>query len=152
VSERSTRHTTFTIERIYNFAPAKVFAAWSNADAKARWFAGPADKWTLVKRELDFRVGGREKLSGSFLDGHTSNFNGYYQDIVPDERIVYSYEMDLSGKKISVSLATVEFKHAKTGTKLTFTEQAVFLDDFEDAGGRERGTAELLDQLGASLT
>ena len=151
MSERSTRHTTFTIERIYNFAPAKVFAAWSNVDAKARWFAGPVGKWTLVKRELDFRVGGREKLSGSFVDGHTSTFNGYYQDIVPNERIVYSYEMDLSGKKISVSLATVEFKPAKAGTKLHFTEQAVFLDDFEDAGGRERGTSELLDQLGAWL-
>jgi uncharacterized protein YndB with AHSA1/START domain len=151
MNERSTRHTTFTIERIYNFAPAKVFAAWSNADAKARWFVGPPDKWTLVKRELDFRVGGREKLSGSFPDGHTSNFNGYYQDIVPNERIVYSYEMDLSGKKISVSLATVEFKPANAGTKLNFTEQAVFLDDFDDAGGRERGTADLLDQLGAWL-
>jgi uncharacterized protein YndB with AHSA1/START domain len=151
MSVRSTRHTTFTIERTYNFAPAKVFAAWSNADAKARWFVGPPGKWTLVKRELDFRVGGREILRGSFADSHTSTFNGYYQDIVPDERIVYSYEMDLSGKKISVSLATIEFKPAKAGTKLTFTEQAVFLDDFEDAGGRERGTAELLDQLGASL-
>ena len=151
MNERSTRHSTFILERTYNFAPAKVFAAWSTAEAKAQWFVGPPGKWTLVRRELDFRVGGREKLSGSFPDGHTSNFNGYYQDIVPNERIVYSYEMDLSGKKISVSLATVEFTPVKTGTLLKFTEQAVFLDDFDDAGGRERGTAVLLDQLGAAL-
>jgi uncharacterized protein YndB with AHSA1/START domain len=151
MTERSTRHTTFAIERSYNFSPAKVFAAWSTAEAKARWFVGPHDKWTLIKREMDFRVGGREIVSGSFADGPTSTFNSYYQDIVPNERIVYSYEMDLSGKKISVSLATVEFAPVKGGTRLKFTEQAVFLDDFDDAGGREIGTAALLDQLGASL-
>jgi hypothetical protein len=48
-------------------------------------------------------------------------------------------------------LATVEFTLLKGGTRLKFTEQAVFLDDFDDAGGREIGTAALLDQLGAAL-
>jgi uncharacterized protein YndB with AHSA1/START domain len=89
-------------------------------------------------------------LSGSFAGGPISTFNGNYQDIVANERIVYTYEIDLDGKKISVSLATAEFKRIKAGTQLTFTEQAVFLDDFDD-GGRERGTPVLLDQLHAAL-
>jgi uncharacterized protein YndB with AHSA1/START domain len=151
MSDRSTRHTTFAIERTYNFEPSKVFAAWATPEAKARWFVGPHDKWTLIRRAMDFRVGGQEIVSGSFADGPTSTFNCYYEDIVPNERIVYSYEMDLSGKRISVSLATVEFTSVKDGTRLKFTEQAVFLDDFDDAGGREIGTAALLDQLGAAL-
>jgi hypothetical protein len=50
-----------------------------------------------------------------------------------------------------VSLATVELQPKGAGTRLKFTEQAVFLDDFNDAGGRERGTGFLLDQLGEAL-
>jgi hypothetical protein len=38
-----------------------------------------------------------------------------------------------------------------TGTRLTFTEQAVFLDGYDDAGGREHGTRILLEQLGKAL-
>lgn len=52
---------------------------------------------------------------------------------------------------ISESLATVELKAEGKGTRLVFTEQAVFLDDFDDGGGRERGSGVLLDQLGAAL-
>jgi hypothetical protein len=51
----------------------------------------------------------------------------------------------------AVSLATVEFKPAGAGTRLIFTEQAAFLDDFGDGGGRQRGTAALLELLEADL-
>ena len=47
--------------------------------------------------------------------------------------------------------ATVDLKPAGKGTNLTFTEQGAFLDGFDDAAGRERGTVELLDALGAEL-
>jgi hypothetical protein len=50
-----------------------------------------------------------------------------------------------------VSLATFELKAAGTGTRLILTEQGAFLDGYDDAGSRERGTAGLLDALGASL-
>lgn len=59
--------------------------------------------------------------------------------------------MHIGGTRISVSLATVELRPAGKGTRLVFTEQAVFLDDFDDGGGRERGTGVLLDQLGVAL-
>ena len=151
MNRRKTEHTTFTIEREFDFAPSKVFAAWASAEAKAQWFVGPRDKWKLVKREVDFRVGGREKLVGTFDGGSTTTFDGLYYDIVTNERIVYSYDMRQNDTRISASLATVEFRPAQRGTTLVFTEQAVFLDDFNDAGGRERGTGVLLDQLAASL-
>ncbi len=59
--------------------------------------------------------------------------------------------MYVGGTKISVSLATVEFAKADNGTTLTVTEQGAFLDGYDDAGSRERGTSELLDSLGRSL-
>lgn len=71
--------------------------------------------------------------------------------IVPNERAIYGYDMHISETRISVSLATVELKPEGKGTCLVFTDQAVFLDDFDDGGGRERGSGVLLDHLGAAL-
>ena len=149
MTERSATHGTFSIERVYDAAPARVFRAWADPEAKARWFVGPAD-WQLVDRRIDFRVGGKEHLSGKRTD-FTSIFDGVYHDIVPDERIIYSYDMHLDRRHISVSLATVEFRADRARTRLVFTEQAVFLDGYDDAGGRERGTRIPLDQLGGEL-
>jgi hypothetical protein len=59
--------------------------------------------------------------------------------------------MRLDGVKISVSLATVEFKQAGQGTRLLITETGAFLDGYDDAGSREHGTNFLMDLLGASL-
>jgi uncharacterized protein YndB with AHSA1/START domain len=80
-----------------------------------------------------------------------SAFYCTYQDIVPDERIVYAYRMSLDGVPISVSLATIEIRPEGSGARLTVTEDGVFLDGYEDNGSREAGTGWLMDQLGASL-
>jgi uncharacterized protein YndB with AHSA1/START domain len=150
MSERSARHATFRIERTFDAPPARVFQAFADPDAKARWFAGPPE-WERGPREFDFRVGGRETSSGGPTEGPKHRFEARYYDIVPNERIVYAYEMSLDGTRISVSLATIELKAAGRGTHLTLTEQGVFLDAHDDAGSREQGTGWLLDQLAASL-
>jgi uncharacterized protein YndB with AHSA1/START domain len=148
-SRRSAQHGIFVIERAFAFAPTVVFAAWADPVAKAQWFVGP-DAWRLLARDVDFRVGGREHVSGQWPGG-TSAFNSSYHDIVSDERIVYSYDMWLNERHISVSLATIEFKAEGAGTLLIITEQGVFLDGYDDAGSREKGTRLLLDQLDAAL-
>lgn len=150
MSGRKTAHTTFTIERVYAATPARVFRAWSDPAAKAQWFVGPKD-WTQGRREMDFRIGGREHLSGGPRGGNPHVFDAIYYDIVPNERIIYGYDMHLGETRISVSLATVELKPEGKSTRLRFTEQAIFLDDFDDNGGREQGSKGLLDQLGAAL-
>jgi uncharacterized protein YndB with AHSA1/START domain len=150
MTERSATHATFSLERIYDAAPARVFAAWSTKEAKARWFAGGKD-WTEHERALDFRIGGSEHASGAWRNGTVTRFDGRYYDIVPNERIVYAYDMHLGETRISVSLATIEFKRAGAGTRLVLTEQGVFLDGYDDAGSREQGTKALLDQLAAAL-
>ena len=84
-------------------------------------------------------------------NGMVSTFDAVYFDVVPNERLVYAYEMHLDERKISVSLATIELKPAGAGTRLAVTEQGAFLDGYDDAGSREHGTGFLLDRLGASL-
>jgi uncharacterized protein YndB with AHSA1/START domain len=148
---RSIKHGSFVIERKLEHDPAVVYRAWTDPSAKARWFNGPPEKWREEVREIEVRVGGRERLCGRFVDGSESRFEALYLDVVPDRRLVYAYDMYWQGKKISVSLATVEFVGIGRGTKLVVTEHGAFLDGYDDAGSRERGTQSLMDQLARAL-
>ncbi len=103
------------------------------------------------RQELDFRVGGHERFGGLTPDGTPYRYEGLYYDIVPDHRIVYSYEMYAGADRMSVSLATVEIAPDPDGTRLTYTEQGAFLDGLEKPREREEGTAFILDNLGNYL-
>lgn len=70
-----------------------MFNTFADPVAKKSWF-GCSDDWDIEEFALDFRVGGREVNRGSPKGGGTTHsFNAIYQDIVPNERIVYSYDM-----------------------------------------------------------
>ena len=148
--KRSATHATFVIERNYDASPARVFAAFADPEIKARWFGGP-EEWGPDEHTMDFRVGGRETSRGGPKGGTVHMMDGRFQDIVPDQRIVFTYDMHLDDVRISVSLLTIEFAPAGKGTRLTFTEQGVYLDGFEDKGGREEGSRALLDNLEREL-
>ena len=151
-SNRSVAHGVFTIERTYqSVTPQRVFDAFASAEGKNNWFTAPNDRWVIVERSMDFRVGGRERLKGQWNTGTVTEFDATYFDIVPGERIAYAYEMHLDERKISVSLATFEFKPMGTGTKLIMTEQGAFLDGYDDSGSRESGSRDLIDKLSAYL-
>lgn len=150
--QRSVAHGVFTIERTYpGVTPKRVFDAFSSEKGKFMWFSGPNEHWERVERAFDFKVGGRERMVSKWPTGMITEFDATYWDIVPGERIVYVYEMRLDGRKISVSLATLEFKAAAGGTRFVLTEQGAFLDGYDDAGRREHGTNELIDRMGATL-
>ena len=148
-SEHSAVHGSFTIERMYPAAPAQVFHALTDLAAKARWFSG--DDWQALERTMDVRPGGRETLRGRWANGTETLFDAMYFDVIPDRRLIYTYDMWMNGRKLSVSLATVQLAPEGTGTRLTVTEQGAFLDGYDDAGSREKGTGWLLDRLGAAL-
>ena len=150
MTDRSVTHASFTLTRVWKASPARIFEAFANKEAKDKWFAGPPG-WTLLKREFDFREGGREHLAGRHANGMVSVFDCLYQDIVPNERIIYSYVMYLNEKKISVSQAAIEIRPEGGGTKLVLTEYGDYLDGYDDGGSREHGTNFLMDQLGQSL-
>lgn len=147
---RSIVHGSFALERTYAAAPATVFRALTEPGAKARWFTG-GEGYSLLERSMDVRPGGRERVQGRWTSGMVTTFDAVYFDVVPDRRLVYTYEMHLDERKISVSLATVELASAGGGTRLKVTEHGAFLDGYDDAGAREHGTGQLLDRLAASL-
>jgi uncharacterized protein YndB with AHSA1/START domain len=147
MTEPSVVHNTFTLERNYSAAVARVFEAWADPAAKARWFAGDE-----VEHELDFRVGGRELVhrpaSGGLPD---MRFESFYRDIVPERRIVYVGTLYADGHPATVSLTSVQFHRAGQGTRLELTEHGAFLDGQEQPSWRERGTSAQLDALGRAL-
>lgn len=150
MTDRSVSHATFTIERVYDASLQRVFAAWSQPEAKRRWFVCHGD-WTPGPYAFDFAIGGREHLSTRDTDGVDHIYDAIYQDIVPGERIVYAYQMHLDTRRISVSLATVEFRPEGEGTRLVFTEQAAFLDGYNRPEERELGTRAGLENLAREL-
>jgi len=150
MTARKVTHATFTIERSYDVPPERVYRAFADPEAKNKWFVGP-DEWAQGERTMDFRVGGKEHLSGGPKGKPPHIFDAIYMDIVPNERIVYTYEMHIGANRISVSLATIELKKAGKGTRMTFTEQGAFLDGFDKPEIREEGTQVLLDMMERSL-
>ena len=149
--KRSVAHGMFTVQRTYpGVTPKRVFDAFATEAGKAAWFAGPDERWVIAGRAFDFRVGGREYLKGQWTTGMVTEFDATYFDIVDGERIIYAYEMRLDGRKISTSLATLEFRAAAGGgVAFTMTEQGAFLDGYDDSGSRERGSRELVEKLSA---
>jgi uncharacterized protein YndB with AHSA1/START domain len=147
-AQRSAEHATFAIERTYDATPARVFAAWADPEAKARWF-GPTE--SASERGLDFQVGGREHFAAGGPNGARYVYDARYQEIVPDRRIVYAYTMDRGQTRISASLATVEIEPAGEGARLLYTEQAVYLDGGDTPAIREHGTREMLEKLAVAL-
>jgi uncharacterized protein YndB with AHSA1/START domain len=140
-------HSTFTLERVYPAPPKRVFAAWSDPAAKARWFAGA----TAEHHELDFRVGGREIVRGTH-DNQVIACESHYQDIVPDERIVFSSSLYEGTALATVSVTTVELRPDGDGTRLQLTEYGAFLDGREEPAWREQGTADQLAALAKELS
>lgn len=141
-------HATFTLDRTFATTPDRVFAGFADPEVKSRWFGDPESS---METSLDFRVGGRESMRGPGPGGAEFWFEVLYQDIVQDERIVYTYEMGMDGRRISVSVATFEFAAVDGGTRLTVTEMGAFLDGLDDPALREKGTGDLLDALGTEL-
>jgi uncharacterized protein YndB with AHSA1/START domain len=143
-------HDTFVIERIYHAPVTQVFGAWAEPVLKARWFAGSAEALG-AGYNLDFRVGGREVNRAGPPGGPVYTYQSEFHDIVPEQRIIYTYEMYADETRISVSVATVQFRRRDAATQLVLTEQGVFLDGHDTAAQREEGTRVLLDSLAAIL-
>jgi uncharacterized protein YndB with AHSA1/START domain len=144
-------HSTFDLERTYEAPLARVWKALTDMTAKEKWFAGSPGKWQVLERQMDVRVGGRELLRGRWDSGIVTTFDAVYQDVISHERLVYTYQMFIDQRKISVSLATLQLTAQGARTTLKVSEQGAFLDGYDDAGSREHGTGLLLGALGASL-
>jgi uncharacterized protein YndB with AHSA1/START domain len=150
MTARSAQHGTIRLERRFKAAPPRVFAAWAEPGARAKWDV--PGRWVIVEQTFDFREGGRERKRFGPSDDPRFVADTLYIDVVAGRRIVFSYSMTSHGTPISVSLTTVELSPDGAGTALKLTEQVTFLDGNDNAANREEGLSSMLDKIGESLS
>ncbi len=139
-------HSTFTLERRYPAPVERVFEAWSNPEARKRWMAQGAE------HSQNFVVGGLETVKGSDGQGRPLTYEARYAEIVTDERILTMSTLHTGDRLSTVSVTSVEFRAADTGTLLVLTEHGMYLPGQEQPAWREQGTAQQLDTLAAEFT
>jgi len=153
--EPNVNHSTFVVERNYPQSPARVFASFAESGRKRRWYAEGDHE--IREYDLDFRVGGAERFRYRFKEGHPIagseiENESTYQDIVPEQRIVFTQKMLLNGNPVSVAVITLEFLATGGGTELVLTNQGTFIDWPDGAKMVEFGWNTLLDRLRNDVT
>jgi uncharacterized protein YndB with AHSA1/START domain len=146
-------HGEFTIDRRFEAPTARVWAALTDATARAGWFVGP-DNWTELERAVDLRVGGTERLRGRFVSGMETTYDARFHVVEQERQLVYVYDMHLGESHHSLSLATLEMRGDRGTTRFRYTEQLVFLDGTDATKGavsRKHGTSAHFERLAAQL-
>ena len=154
MTERSTKHGTIELTRLYKAPPARVYAAWAEPAQRAKWDV--PGRWIITEQTFDFREGGSEiKRFGPAGDPRLVATT-HYLEVLPAERFVYGYRMTNRDVPISLSLTTVQLARAPAsqgsgGTRLELTEQIVLLDGGDTLALREEGLASQLDKIAGIL-
>ena len=114
---------TVRLHRVLRASPEKVYRAFLEATAVAKWL--PPYGFTCTVHALDARVGGTYSMSfTNFGTGHGHSFGGEYRELVPAERIVYTDRFDdpnLPGEM----LTTVALKPVLCGTELSVVQEGI---------------------------
>jgi uncharacterized protein YndB with AHSA1/START domain len=109
--------------RVLRAAPEKVYRAFLDADAMAKWL--PPNGFTARVHHMDARVGGTYKMSfTNFSTGRGHSFGGRYLELVPGERIRYSDAFDDPNLPGEMQTA-VTLKKVSCGTELHVVQEGL---------------------------
>ncbi len=139
-------HATIVMERTYAAAPARVFAAWSDIEARKRWSA-PAENIRIEYEQADFREGGRD-VSRCVEPGNEDYVAAVtYIDIKRDQRIAFVEDIAHGAKRVSAALICVELAPKGDATHLLLTMQIASFDGSRMEQGYQFGWNAALDNL-----
>ncbi len=139
-------HATIVMERTYSAAPARVFCAWADAEAKARWSAPTGD--VVIKYEAaDFREGGRDVVRCIEPNQPDYVATVHYLDLRTDSRIVFAEEVSNGATRVSAALISIELTPKGAGTHLLLTMQIASFDGSNMEQGYQFGWSAALDNL-----
>jgi uncharacterized protein YndB with AHSA1/START domain len=114
---------TIKLHRVLRAAPEKVYRAFLDADAMAKWL--PPHGFTCKVHQLDARVGGKYKMSfTNFSTGRGHSFGGEYLEMVPNQRLRYTDKFD-DPNLPGVMSTTVTLTKVSTGTELHVVQEGV---------------------------
>ena len=144
MSVQSAVKPSLALKRRFKAPPAKVFAAWTDAEKIRRWMA--PGEMTVALAETDPRVGGRFRVVMRNPSGEEHDVGGVYREVVANEKLVFTWAWKATPPEEPYeSLVTVLFKPDGGGTLLTVLHEHLF--DEESRAGHERGWIGALDNL-----
>jgi uncharacterized protein YndB with AHSA1/START domain len=135
--------STIRLHRVLNAPPERVYRAFTDADALAKWL--PPHGFTAKVHEFDARVGGGYRMSfTNFTTGSSHFFRAEYTELVPNERVVHTDRFE-DPNLPGLMTVTVTLKKVFCGTELNITQEGV--PDVIPAEGCYLGWQESLAQL-----
>jgi uncharacterized protein YndB with AHSA1/START domain len=114
---------TVRLHRVLATRPDKVYRAFTEADAMAKWL--PPNGFTCTVHQLDAKVGGTHRMSfRNFTTGKSHSFGGRYLELVPGERLRYTDTFDDANLPGEMQV-TVTLKQVSVGTELTIVQDGI---------------------------
>ena len=114
---------TIRLHRVLRATPEKIYRAFLDADAMAKWL--PPNGFTGKVHQLEAKIGGTYKMSfTNFTTGKTHSFGGKYLELVPHERIRHTDAFDdpnLPGEMQT----TITLKKVSCGTEVSIVQEGV---------------------------
>lgn len=112
-----------TLHRVLTAKPEKIYRAFTEADAMARWL--PPDGFTCTVHSLDAKVGGKFRMSfKNFTTGDAHSFGGEFLELIPNQRLKYTDRFDdpnLTGEIV----VTIILKEVSCGTDIHITQENI---------------------------
>ena len=114
---------TVRLHRVLRAPPARVYRAFLNADAMAKWI--PPNGFTCTVHHLDAKVGGTFRMTfTNFNSGNGHSFGGEYLELLPNERIRYTDKFE-DPNLPGVIQVTVSLKAVSCGTDLNIVQEGI---------------------------
>jgi uncharacterized protein YndB with AHSA1/START domain len=114
---------TVKLHRVLRTSPEKVYKAFLDADALARWL--PPNGFTGKVHQMEPKVGGTYRMSfTNFTTGNSHSFGGTYLELQPQERIRYSGKFDdpnLPGEMQT----SITLKQVFCGTEVSIVQEGI---------------------------
>lgn len=125
------------MERAFDAPRELVFEAWTTCEHLAHWW-GPHG-FTLPYCEIDLRPGGGYRFVQHDQDGNAFGFRGEYREVLPPERLVYTFIFEMMPD--SEAVVTLDFADRDEGRTL-LTARTAFDSEEELRGAVESGMAQ----------
>ena len=115
--------STVRLHRVLATKPEKVYRAFIEADAIAKWL--PPNGFACTVHHLDAKVGGTFKMSfRNFTNGVSHSFGGKYLELVPGERLRYTDKFDDANLPGEMQV-TVALKAVSVGTEVSIVQEGI---------------------------
>jgi uncharacterized protein YndB with AHSA1/START domain len=114
---------TVRLHRVLPTKPEKIYRAFVEADAMAKWL--PPNGFTCTVHQMESKVGGSFRMSfRNFTTGLSHSFGGQFLELVPGERLRYTDKFDDPNLPGEMQV-TVTLKKVLVGTELTIIQEGV---------------------------